>query len=72
MSYSLLVSDIDTIIGKVTFTMDPTMKNGKTLTLENGMRVKMTPIQLTDLHKQCPEILHLRQQLQALLSTEYF
>ena len=34
--------DIDTIIGKVTFTT-PTMKNGKTLTLENGMRVKMTP-----------------------------
>ena len=72
MSYSLLVlPDIDTIIGKVTFTT-PNNENGKTLTLENGMRVKMTPIQLTDLHKQCPEILHLRQQLQALLSTEYF
>ena len=33
--------DIDTIIGKITFTT-PVQKNGRTLTLENGMSIKMT------------------------------
>ena len=34
--------DIDTLIGETTYTT-PTMKNGRTLTLENGMRIVFAP-----------------------------
>jgi len=45
--------DIDTIIGR-TFYTTPTLVNGKTLTLQNGMRIRFTQSQFTEFTQTVP------------------